>query len=263
MNLVILGATKGMGRALARHCAERGDRLFLLGRSAEDLTRSVADLALRGSLLQPQVPPPGSAICDLERGASFAPALDAAQAYFADDQDGQDGRNRKIDAIVVTAGLFGTQAQLEADPVLCERVLRVNFVATVQFCEEARKRLLAQGGGTLCVFSSVAGDRARKPVVLYGASKAGLSAYLDGIDHKFHSQGLRVLCVRPGFIKTGMTAGLTPPPFAGEPGQVATEVRRALLCRRGPAVMYTPRIWGLVMATISALPRGVMRRINF
>ncbi len=254
MNLVILGATKGMGRALARHCAERGDRLFLLGRSADDLTRSVADLALRGSLLQPQVPPPGSAICDLERGDSFAPALDAAQAYFADD---------RIDAVVVTAGLFGTQAQLEADPVLTERVLRVNFVATVQFCEEARKRLLAQGGGTLCVFSSVAGDRARKPVVLYGASKAGLSAYLDGIDHKFHSQGLRVLCVRPGFIKTGMTAGLTPPPFAGEPGQVASEVRRALLCRRGPAVMYTPRIWGLVMATISVLPRGVMRRINF
>jgi NAD(P)-dependent dehydrogenase (short-subunit alcohol dehydrogenase family) len=254
MNLVILGATKGMGRALARHCAERGDRLFLLGRSADDLTRSVADLALRGSLLQPQVPPPGSAICDLERGDSFAPALDAAQAYFADD---------RIDAIVVTAGLFGTQAQLEADPVLTERVLRVNFVATVQFCEEARKRLLAQGGGTLCVFSSVAGDRARKPVVLYGASKAGLSAYLDGIDHKFHSQGLRVLCVRPGFIKTGMTAGLTPPPFAGEPSQVASEVRRALLCLRGPAVMYTPRIWGLVMATISVLPRGVMRRINF
>lgn len=254
MNLVILGASKGMGRALARHCAERGDRLFLLGRSADDLARSVADLALRGSLLQPQIPAPGSAVCDLERSDSFAPALDAAQAYFADE---------KIDAIVVTAGLFGTQAQLEADPVLTERVLRVNFVATVQFCEEARKRLLAQGGGTLCVFSSVAGDRARKPVVLYGASKAGLSAYLDGIDHKFHSQGLRVVCVRPGFIKTGMTAGLTPPPFAGEPGQVATEVRRALLCRRGPAVMYTPRIWGLVMATISALPRGVMRRINF
>ena len=42
MNVVILGATKGMGRALARLCAERGDRLFLLGRDAEDLARSVA-----------------------------------------------------------------------------------------------------------------------------------------------------------------------------------------------------------------------------
>ncbi len=254
MNVVILGATKGMGRALARLCAERGDRLFLLGRSAEDLQRSVQDLTVRRQLAQPHSPPPGSAVCDLERSESFAPALAAATAYFAPE---------KIDAIVVTAGLFGTQAQLEADPVLTERVLRVNFVATVQFCEEARRRLLAQGGGTLCVFSSVAGDRARKPVVLYGASKAGLSAYLDGIDFKFAGQGLRVLCVRPGFIKTGMTAGLSPPPFAGEPSAVANDVRQALLCRHSPTVLYTPRIWQLVMATISLLPRTVMRRIQF
>lgn len=254
MNIVLLGATKGMGRALARHCAESGDRLFLLGRHEDDLARTGQDLSVRGGLAQPGTPRPGWALCDLENPATFAPALDAASAYFA---------GQTIDAMVVTAGLFGTQAQLEADPALTERVLRVNFVATVQFCEEARRRLLAQGGGTLCVFSSVAGDRARKPVVLYGASKAGLSAYLDGIDFRFHSQGLRVLCVRPGFIKTGMTAGLKPPPFAGEPAEVARAVRRALQCRDGRTVLYTPRIWELVMATISLLPRGVMRRIQF
>lgn len=258
MNLVILGATKGMGRALARHCAEHGDRLFLLGRSRDDLERSGHDLTVRTGLgqtpSQSSTRVPGFALCDLEQPDSFAPALAAAQTYFA---------GEKIDAILVTAGLFGTQTQLEADPVLMERVLRVNFVATVQFCEVARKLLLAQGGGTLAVWSSVAGDRARKPVVLYGASKAGLSAYLDGIDHKFHSQGLRVLCVRPGFIKTGMTAGLSPPPFAGEPEGVAVAVRQALLSRHPPTVLYTPRIWQLVMATISCLPRGVMRRIQF
>ena len=131
----------------------------------------------------------------------------------------------------------------------------------VLFCEAARKLLLTQGGGTLCVFSSVAGDRARKPVVLYGASKAGLSAYLNGLDHKYYSSGLRVICVRPGFVKTGMAAGLRPPPFSGEPEQVAREVRAALLCPR--PVVYTPIVWELVMTAISMLPRAVMRRINF
>lgn len=256
MNIVVLGATKGMGRALSRLCAEHGDALFLLGRSHADLQRSAADLTVRASLgaVSSSVPRVGFAGCDLEQPDGFAGALDAAQAFFA---------GARIDAIVVTAGLFATQEQLEEDPQKTERLLRVNFTHTVLFCEEARKRLLAQGGGTLCVFSSVAGDRARKPVVLYGASKAGLSAYLDGIDHKFHSQGLRVLCVRPGFIKTGMTAGLKPPPFAGEPQQVARDVRRALLGRDPRTVLYTPWVWQVVMATISTLPRAVMRRINF
>ena len=76
------------------------------------------------------------------------------------------------------------------------------------------------------MFSSVAGERGRKPVVLYGAAKAGLTRYLEGLDHRFHATGLRVICVKPGFVKTSMTSGLRPPPFAGEPEQVAVRYWR-------------------------------------
>ena len=110
--------------------------------------------------------------------------------------------------MVVTAGLFATQDELEADAELARRLLTVDFANTVVFCEEARRRLLARGGGTLCVFSSVAGERGRKPVILYGAAKAGLSRYLEGLDHKFRARGLRTVCVKPGFVRTGMTEGL-------------------------------------------------------
>ena len=91
--------------------------------------------------------------------------------------------------MVVTAGAFASQEALEADPALLRRVLSVDFGHTVLFCEEARRRLLARGGGTLCVFSSVAGERGRKPVVLYGAAKAGLTRYLEGLDHRYHGAG--------------------------------------------------------------------------
>jgi short-subunit dehydrogenase len=131
----------------------------------------------------------------------------------------------------------------------------------VGFCEQARRVLLARGGGTLCVFSSVAGERGRKPVVLYGAAKAGLSRYLEGLDHRYRAQGLRTVCVKPGFVRTSMTDGLPAPPFAGEPEQVAPAVLRAI--ERGQPVVYVPGVWRWVMAAIRLLPRAVMRRVPF
>jgi len=244
MKVAFLGATKGMGRALARKMALRGDALFLLGRDLEDVRRSAADLAVRGGR------PVGAAHCDLEDTRGFAAALDAADETLG-----------RFDTVVVTAGIQAPQEEMESDGALVARVLGVNFTNTVVFCEEARRRLLARGGGTLCVFSSVAGERGRKPVILYGAAKAGLSRYLEGLDHKFRGSGLRTVCVKPGFVKTGLTAGLKPPPFAGEPEPVADIVLRAI--DRGTPVVYAPRAWRPIMGIIRLLPRFVMRRIKF
>ena len=270
MKAVLLGASKGMGRALARLLAARGDRLFLLGDHVEELAISAGDLEIRGA-----APPVKVAHCDLLQPDTFAPALDQAQREL-------DG----FDTVVVTAGIFATQERLENDPQLAARLLTADFTNTVLFCEEARKRLLLEKGdrrafseqtseggansapvplfhhgGTLCVFSSVAGERGRKPGVLYGAAKAGLSCYLEGLDHKFRARGLRTICVKPGFVKTGMTAGLKPPPFAGTPEDVARRVLRAI--DRGRPEVYAPWPWRWVMCVIRSLPRFVMRRIEF
>jgi short-subunit dehydrogenase len=245
LKAVLLGATRGMGRALARLVAGRGDPLFLLGRDEADLARSAADLAIRGGGRDV-----GFAHCDLCSPATFEPALDRADEALGG-----------FDTVVVSAGVFGTQDELEADPLRCAAVLQTNFTGTVGFCEAARKRLLARGGGTLCAFSSVAGDRARKPVVLYGAAKAGLSHYFEGLDHRFHEEGLRAVLVKPGFVKTGMTAGLEPPPFAGEPDRVARVVLAAI--DRGRPVVYAPAIWRWILLAIRLLPRAAMRRISF
>ena len=244
MRVVFLGATKGMGRALARLMSQRDDRLFLLGRDTSDLERSARDLEVREGA------PVSSFTCDLERTETFAPALEAAEAALGG-----------LDTVVVTAGLFATQDRLEADPELARRLLLVDFTNTVAFCEEARRRLLARGGGTLCVFSSVAGERGRKPVVLYGAAKAGLTRYLEGLDHRFRAAGLRTVCVKPGFVRTSMTDGLPAPPFAGEPEGVARRVLRAI--DAGTPVVYAPAAWRGIMLVIRLLPRFVMRRVGF
>jgi len=246
MHVAFLGATKGMGRALARLMAERGDHLALLGRKLDELERSARDLEARAGRDESIA----TIACDLADPDSFAPALDAALEALG-----------ALDCVVVTAGMFATQDELEADPARAVELTTINFAHTVGFCEHARTRLLASGGGKLCVFSSVAGDRGRKPVVIYGASKAGLSAYLEGLDHKFRGAGLETICVKPGFVKTGMTAKLQPPPFAGEPEAVAARVLRAI--DRGTPVVYAPWIWRWILLVIRSLPRFVMRRIGF
>jgi decaprenylphospho-beta-D-erythro-pentofuranosid-2-ulose 2-reductase len=245
VNVVVLGGTKGIGRAVARELAVRGDRVFLLGRAPEEQDRSVADLNVRAG----QRVAVGAALCDLARPETFAPALAEAAVVLG-----------TIDAVVVTAADFATQDVLESDLERCRVLLTLNFAHTIVFCEQARAHLMARGG-TLCVVSSVAGDRGRQPVVLYGASKAGLSSYLEGLDHRYHAAGLKVVCVKPGFVKTGMTAALKPPPFAGEPAQVARDIVRAM--DRGTPVVYSPGIWRLVMLVIRSLPRFVMRRVGF
>lgn len=245
MKVAILGATKGMGREVARKLAARGDQLVLLGRDASALEAMVVDLKIRGAGQASWVP------CDLADASTFAPALDGAESALG-----------HLDAVVVTAGLFGTQDNLESNLDFALQVLDVNLTKTVIFCEHARKRLTRPANpGRLVVFSSVAGDRGRKTVGLYGASKAGLSHYLDALDHKYRSYGLITICVKPGFVRTGMTDGLKEPPFAGEPEQVAVDVIRAM--DRGTPLIYTPRIWQAVMLVIKHLPRFVMRKVGF
>ena len=245
--IAIVGGTKGIGRAVARRLAARGDRLALLGRDAADLAASATDLAARAPAGSPA---PVTGILDLARTETFEAALDDAMRQLGG-----------IDVVLVTAGAFGTQEALEADVAARERVLAINFTQTIQLCEAARVRLLAAGGGTLCVLGSVAGDRARKPVVLYGATKAGLAYYMHGIDLRYREAGLRTVLIKPGFVRTGMTAGLPEPPFAANPDDIAPAIVRAM--DRGTAQVYVPAIWRLVMLVIRWLPAAVMRRVKF
>ena len=245
MKICFAGATKGMGRALARRMAERGDALCLVGRDRAELDATARDLAARGAR-----GPVALAELDLAKPEGFGAALDAADAALGG-----------FDALVVTAGDFGRQDDLARDPDRLARVLHVNFTGTAVLCQQAAERLAARGGGTICAFSSVAGDRARRSNYLYGASKAGLSAFLEGLGLAYADRGVRVVCVRPGFVRTGMTAGLPVPPFAGDPEPVAAAVLKGI--DAGRPVVYVPGVWRWVMLAIRALPRTAMRRIRF
>lgn len=199
MKVAVLGATRGIGRAVAKQFAARGDHVFVLGRdpvATAALCDELTDLGKLGPIQW--------ASCDLGDTSTIVPALQAADRAL-------DG----VNTVVLTAGVFAVQQDLDDDPARAYELLRLNLASTVVFCEAARRLLVSKGGGTLCVFSSVAGDLPRKPVAIYGAAKAGLTYYLDALDLLWRGAGLRVVTVKPGFVHTDMTAGLAPPAVHG------------------------------------------------
>ena len=244
MKAILFGATRGIGRSLARLMAERGDALVLLGRDADALERSARDLEVLGASKVATVS------CDLMQPAGFDAALDAADAALGG-----------FDTVVLTAAGFARPQELDDDVEATARLVAANFGNSIAFLEAARRRLLARGGGTLCVFSSVAGERARRTTGVYGATKAGLSHYAESLDLRDRPRGLKVVVVKPGFVHTAMTAGLPAPPFAGEPDPVARRVLQAI--DKGWPVVHAPSIWRLVMLAVRALPRAVLRRVEF
>lgn len=234
MNILFLGASGGMGQELCRALLADGHRLVLLGRDPQKLQASFGAVA-------------GAVACDLADVREVAAAVTRAAGLFS-----------KVDMAIVAAGAFAEQEVFEEDRDARLQMLETNFRGTIEFCEAARPHLLQDGGGILCIYTSVAAVRARAKVALYGATKAGLDYYLDAIGQRYQDQGLHVLRVRPGFVKTAMTAGLKPPPFAAEPAETTDSVMRAI--RRRRRVVYTTPVWRWVMTVIRLLPRWLLRR---
>jgi decaprenylphospho-beta-D-erythro-pentofuranosid-2-ulose 2-reductase len=135
----------------------------------------------------------------------------------------------------------------------------VNYVGGVSAGLAAARRLRAQGHGTLVVLSSVAGERVRKANYIYGSSKAGLDGFAQGLGDAMRGSGARVLIVRPGFVTSKMTAGMTPPPLSTTPDKVAEATDRAL--RTGRDIVWAPGALRWVMLAVRHLPRPVFRRL--
>jgi decaprenylphospho-beta-D-erythro-pentofuranosid-2-ulose 2-reductase len=122
------------------------------------------------------------------------------------------------------------------------------------------RRLRKQGHGALVVLSSVAADRARRANYVYGSTKAGLDAFAQGLGDALHGSGASVLVVRPGFVRTRMTAGKPEAPMTTNPQDVAEIIVKAL--RKGKETVYAPGPLMYVMGVMKNLPRPVFRKIS-
>ena len=164
-----------------------------------------------------------------------------------------------IDIVLLAFGQLGNQDELEANPDLAVDMATTNYTGAVSVGLRVAARLRQQGHGSLVVFSSVAGDRARRSNYVYGSTKAGLDAFAQGLGDALHGSGAHVLVVRPGMVRTKMSAGLPEAPMTSDPEDVAEIVVGAL--RKGKETVYAPGPLMLVMGVMKNLPRPVFRKI--
>lgn len=188
-------------------------------------------------------------------------------AFDADDPHSQDtaiaaaaDHLGDIDLVLLAFGVLGEQATFDADPDAAAAAVATNFGAAVACGLRVAALFRRQGHGTLVVLSSVAGVRARRDNFVYGASKAGLDAFSQGLGDALVEAGARVVVVRPGFVHTRMTAGMQAAPFATTPDAVAERIVRGL--ESGAEVVWAPAILRWVFAVLGRLPRGIWRRVS-
>jgi len=245
-SVLLIGGTSEIGLAIVRALPpERLRRVVLLGRDAERI--DLAGKTLRqGALAEAGVE---TVVTRAEASADHGSVLDAL--FDAGD----------VDVVVLAMGALGDQAAAEADPRQAVDTAQATFVGPLSLMLHTGRRLAGQGHGVLVVLSSVAGRQARRRNYVYGAAKAGLDLAALGMADQLHGSGARVLVVRPGFVRTRMTAGLPVPPLAADVDEVARAVVAGIRARR--TVVYTPAVFRAVAAALVVLPRAVLRRLPF
>ncbi len=163
-----------------------------------------------------------------------------------------------LDVVVQAFGQLGADGL--DDPVESARLAQVNYVGAVSSGLAVAARLRVQGHGTLVVLSSVAGVRTRASNFVYGSTKAGQDAFATGLGHALAGSGARVLTVRPGFVRSAMTAGMDDAPFSVDPDDVGAAVASAM--RRGRSIVWVPGVLQVVFGLLRYAPGFVWRRLD-
>jgi len=239
---LVVGANSDIAKALVRELAKEGyERFYLASRNEEALDLFAKDLKVRFPSVEVKTYP--FDLCRLEEHESFLESLPELP-YL----------------VVVSAGYLSRNYALSSLRKEFLKNAQVNYLCPGAFLSSVAEKMAKRGEGFIVGFSSVAGDRARPSTFLYASAKAGFSELLNGLRMFLKPYGVKVLTVKPGFVRTKMTEGIKVPSFLGaEPEEVARDVAKAIKKGKG-GVLYTPFYWRFIMAFIRLLPESLLSR---
>lgn len=241
--ILVLGATSGIAQACIRLWADRGEHLFLVARNSDRLAAVAADALTRGARFV------GTAVADLDQTAQHPDLLAHAINSLAG-----------LDIAFLALGVLGDQPKAERSFSDAAQIVHTNYTAPVSLLTWLANYCAQRHAGTLAVLSSVAGERGRKSNYIYGSSKAGLTAFVDGLRNRIDREGVRVITIKPGPVKTTMTEGMKGRERFADVNKVAAALVKSI--DSGSDIVYVPGQWRVIMAVIRAVPERIFKKLN-
>lgn len=233
---IIIGATSGIGKALALILVENGFQVGITGRRSENM----------------------EAIRKTNPDRFFNQCFDCTQADNASELEALVAQLGGLDLLVLSSGTGDLNEALDAS--IENSTNELNVLAFTEITGWAYKHFQAQGKGHMVAISSIAGLRGNKMAPAYGASKAYQINYLEGLRQKSHSDGghITITDIRPGFVDTPMAKG--PGQFwVASPEKAARQIYRHIRNKR--SVAYVTNRWRLLAILLRWIPRGIFKRL--
>lgn len=239
--VLLVGGTSEIGLAIVRRLEPRRS-VILMGRSREAMATAARSLDLAPGV-EVEIVEWDAAMTD-EDGSLFEAAF----------------RQRDVDVAIIAAGVLGDNAAQLDDPSQGIAMARVTYLGAASALLEAARGMRRQGHGDIVVLSSFAAVRPRPGNFIYGSAKSGLDYLARGLADTLTGSGVSVMTVRPGFVHTRMTAGLTAAPLSTDPATVADVVVRSRY--RGSGVVYAPKALAVMALAVRAMPRALLARLD-
>ena len=241
MKLLIIGGASAIAVEAAKLFAADGAEILLVGRDKEKLTAVRDDLNVRGAKNADIM------IMDAADVSRHQVMLDKAVEVLGG-----------IETVLIAYGTLSDQAACERNATEMIKEFNTNAVSVLSMLTLLANYFEERRSGTIAVISSVAGDRGRGSIYVYGAAKAAVSTFLGGLRARLSKVGVNVITIKPGLVDTPMTANIKKNSLFASPQMVGGDIHRAIM--RGTEVVYTPWFWRYVMVIIRNIPESIFKR---
>jgi short-subunit dehydrogenase len=239
--VVVVGASSGIGEAIARQLAQSGADVAIVARRQSELERLAGE---RPGKLRPY--------------AHDVANVDEVPELFERIERELGGIDGLIYAAGVMPKLEESEYAFEKDRVM----VTVNLLGAMAWMNQAAARFEAARNGTILGISSIAGERGRRGNPAYCATKGALSTYLESLRNRCSRYGVNVVTIKPGFVDTAMTRGMKGL-FWLISAEKAAKTALALARKGNSSAAFVPSRWALVAFIVRNLPSFIFRKLNF
>ncbi|GAC1320523.1 MAG: SDR family NAD(P)-dependent oxidoreductase [Chloroflexota bacterium] len=240
---IVVGASSGIGEAIARELVGSGCKVALIARRGDVLDRIVAEINQQHSNNRAL-----AFVHDARNTSEAQPLLQQSASSLGG-----------LDLVVYASGIMPAIG-IDTYPTQIDvSIVETNFIGAVAWLNAAADRFSRVGEGTIIGISSVAGERGRRGQPIYQASKAAMNSYLESLRTRLGPRGIRVLTAKPGYVRTPLIGDAQLPLPAISAQEAAHQILSA--AASGKRVVFVPGWWRIFALALRSIPAPLYERL--